>query len=202
MSPYQPPQSEMQPDTVPSANVSAVPKVFGILHLVFGGLGLVFGVIGIAGTVFKEKLEAMQFAAYPKEVREGMREAMQPLYETQKWDVLSAAGSLVLAVLLIVAGLKLVKYRTQGRKISNIYSGLSILHKLFGIAIVLLVKAPVMREVGEALERMSGQTDVNMGAMMGPFAIISGIATAVVMMVYPILSFFMLGKKQVRDSLR
>ena len=157
MSPYQSPQSEMQPDTVPSANVSAVPKVFGILHLVFGGLGLVLGVIGLASLAFKDKMEKMQFAAYPEEVREGMKEAMQPIYEAQKWDVVSAVGSMILAVLLIIAGLKLIKYRSQGRKISNIYSGLSILHKLFGLVILLLVKAPLMKEVGESMERMGGR---------------------------------------------
>jgi hypothetical protein len=38
--------------------------------------------------------------------------------------------------------------------------------------------------------------------MMGPIVIISGIVMAIVMMVYPILSFFLLSKKQARDSLR
>ncbi|MEJ6570834.1 MAG: hypothetical protein QNL01_00275 [Akkermansiaceae bacterium] len=206
MSPYQPPQaqmeSQMESDTVPPANISAVPKVIGILHLVFGGIGLVMGVIGIASAAFKEKLEEMQFASYPEEVREGMRGAMQPIYETQKWDMISGVGSLILAVLLIVAGLKLVKYRRQGRKISNIYSALSIGHKLFTIGIVIFIKSPVMKKVGESLEKMSGQSDMNMGTMMGPIVIISGIVMAIVMMVYPILSFFLLSKKQARDSLR
>lgn len=202
MSPYQSPQAQMEPDAVQSTNISAVPKVIGILHLVFGGIGIVMGVIGMVSAVFKEQIEEMQFSTYPEEVREGMREAMQPIYETQKWDVISGVGSLILAVLLIIAGLKLIKYRRQGRKVSNIYSGLSIVHKLFAIGIVIFVKAPVMKEVGASLEEMSGQSEVSMGAMMGPVAIISGIVMAVVMMVYPILSFLLLSKKQARDSLR
>ncbi|MBT8043807.1 MAG: hypothetical protein KJO79_02555 [Verrucomicrobiae bacterium] len=202
MSPYQPPQAEMPDDTAPSANTSVVPKVFGILHLVFGGLGLLFGVIGLVSLAFQDKLQEIQFSTYPENVRDGMQDAMQPLYEAQQWDIASSVGSLILAVLLIVAGLKLVRYRKQGRKISNIYSALSIVHKLFAIGIVVFVKAPAMRQVGESIENLGGQSDVSMGAIMGPMAIITGIATAVIMMVYPILSFFMLGKKQVSESLK
>lgn len=201
MSPYQPPQTEMAPGTVQSANVSVIPKVFGILHLVFGGLGVVMAVIGLGATAFQGKLQEMQFSTYPEEVRGDMMEAMQPLYATQKWDIISAVGSLILAILLIVAGLKLVKYRQQGRKLSNIYSGLSIAHKLFAIGVVLLLKAPVMKQVGESMNQMSGQSDIDMGAIMGPFAVATGILSALVMMVYPILSFFLLSKKQARDSL-
>ncbi len=36
MSPYQPPEAEMQASDAVSANTSGIPKVFGILHLVFG----------------------------------------------------------------------------------------------------------------------------------------------------------------------
>ncbi len=192
----------MPQETVQAANVSVVPKVFGILHLVFGGLGVVFGIFGMVNLWFSESYAGKQYSSYPEEMRGEMEALMEPMYEVQVWDIVSSVGSMVLAVLLIVSGVMLVKYRRLGRKISNIYSGLSVVHKLFGIAVVALVKAPAMREVGESLDRMGGGTGVDVGGVMGPAVLVVGVISALVMMVYPVLSFFMLGKKQARESLR
>ncbi len=109
MSPYQPPQAEMPQKTVQAANVSVVPKVFGILHLVFGGLGLAFEGIGVVGLLGGG------------------------LGDVEVWDVVFSVGPLVLSVLLVVSGVMLVQYRRLGRQISNVYSGLSVMLKLFGV---------------------------------------------------------------------
>ncbi|MFK7912084.1 MAG: hypothetical protein AB8F34_16010 [Akkermansiaceae bacterium] len=201
MSPYQPPESGMQSSEVASATQSGIPKVFGILHLVFGGLGLVFGLFAIVSALFTEQMQKMQFATYSDELKEKMMEAMQPVYETQKWDLASSCFSLVLATIMIVAGIKLVKYRRQGLKISNIYSALSVVHKLAAVGIVLAVKAPAMKQVGERLEDIGGAETAAMSSMIGPIAIVTGIVTAVLMAVYPILCYFLLNKKQSKDSL-
>jgi len=180
---------------------SAVPKVFGILHLVFGGIGLVMYLFGLVMMVFRNRLQEMQFASYPEEIREQMKEAMQPMYATQSWDVVSSVGSLILAVFLLVAGFHLVKYRRKGLKVSNVYSVLSILHKLFAVAVVVFIKMPMMEEVRESLENIHGGSSAAMAAAMGPFAMIMGVLMVVLMMVYPVLSYIMLNKKQVKDSL-
>lgn len=191
----------MQASEAAIATTSGIPKVFGILHLVFGGLGLLFGLFAVVSALFTEQMQKMQFATYPDGVRERMMEAMQPVYETQKWDLASSCFSLVLAVLMIVAGLKLVKYRRQGLKISNVYSLLSVLHKLAAVGIVIGVKAPAMKQVGEKLEEIGGTESAAMSTMIGPVAIIIGILTAVVMAIYPVLSYFLLNKGQSKDSL-
>ena len=122
MSPYQPPEAEMQVNEVVSANKSAIPKVFGILHLVFGGIGVLYGLYAIVSAIFSDQLQEFSFATYPDESKDAMMEAMQPLYDTQVWDLASSCFSMVLAVLLILAGFKLVKYNRKGLKISNLYS--------------------------------------------------------------------------------
>lgn len=191
----------MQANEAMSANTSGIPKVFGILHLVFGGLGIVLGLFSVVSVLFAGQVKKMQFATYPDDVKEQMIEAMQPVYDTQKWDMLSAGFSVVLAVIMIVAGLKLVKYRRQGLKISNIYSALSVLHKFGAVIIVLMIKAPAMREVGEKLDRIGDVQSSGMSTMIGPAAIILGIAGAVIMVIYPVLCYFLLNKKQSKDSL-
>ncbi len=191
----------MQASDAVSANTSGIPKVFGILNLVFGGLGLVFGLFAVVSAAFTDQVQKMQFATYPDEIKDQMMEAMQPVYETQKWDLISSCFSIILAVIMIVAGLKLVKYRREGLKISNIYSGLSVLHKLAAIGIVLAIKAPAMKEVGERLEKVGGEQASAMSMMLGPVAIAAGVGTAVVMAIYPVLSYFLLNKKQSKASL-
>ena len=191
----------MQASEIVSANTSGIPKVFGILHLVFGGLGLVVGLFAIGSAMFSSQMQKMQFATYSDEKRDQMMEAMQPVYDTQQWDLISSGFTIVLAVIMIVAGLKLVKYRRQGLKISNIYSALSVFHKLAVVAMVLLIKAPAMKEVGERLEQIGGEQSSAMSTMIGPFTIIIGIASAVIMAIYPVLSYFLLNKKQSKDSL-
>ena len=201
MSPYQPPESEMRADDVVSANRSSIPKVFGILHLVFGVLGLLFGLFAVVSAMFSKKMQEMQFATYPDEIKGQMVEAMQPLYDTQSWDFASSCFSLVLAVIMIVAGLQLVRYRSKGLKVSNFYSLLSVLHKLASIGIVVGVKAPAMKEVGDRLDEIGGADSAAMASMIGPLALVAGIGGAIVMVVYPILCYFLLNKKQSKDSL-
>jgi len=202
MSPYQPPETKMESAEVVQAQVTGVPRVFGILHLIFGGLGLAMGGVSLVMFFFKSGIQEMQFEAYPENVREGMKAAMQPLYETQKWDVISTFGSMILAVFLIVAGLKLVRYQKQGLKVSNFYSVLSLLHKLFAVLIVVFIKAPVMKRVGESIDRISGEQSAVMGLVMGPLAIGGAVLGVLLMAVYPVLSYVMLNKKASRESLR
>ena len=101
MSPYQAPTSDTQGNEPMNEGTSPIPKVFGILHLVFGGLGIVFGLFAIVGAAFTDKIQELQYSGYPDEMRDRMMSAMQPVYETQKWDVISSFFSIVLAVLMV-----------------------------------------------------------------------------------------------------
>ena len=201
MSPYQAPTSDTKGNEPMDLGKSPIPKVFGILHLVFGGLGIVFGLFAIVGAAFTDKIQELQYSGYPDEMRDRMMSAMQPVYETQKWDVISSCFSIVLAVLMIFAGLKLVKYRRRGLKISNIYSALSVIHKLIAIGIVVVIKNPAMQEVSKRLEEIGGEQASAMDMMTWPVAVVIGVGTAIVMSIYPILSFFLLNRVRSRGSL-
>jgi len=89
-------------------------KVFGILHLVFGGLGILYSFFNTVSLFFQKKIASLQGTGLPPEEAKDMQEAYLKLHEKLfPVTLLSHLLGLILAILLIIAGLALVKLKAN-----------------------------------------------------------------------------------------
>src|SRR4051812_43219532 len=112
-SPYIPPAISLSMPPYPPVQVPGRVKVFGILHLVFAGLGVVTLAFSAAAQGFSRSMYAAQeraggAQAEQAKISRAMTESMQGLTFFQY----GVSG--ILAVLLLVAGIGLLKSRQGG----------------------------------------------------------------------------------------
>ena len=110
----------VEPGEIPHPT-SAWPKVIGVITIVFGALGiLVYGCGGLIGNVI---VVALSGAAQSGGAIDPVNAAqMDVLRQYMPWTILSGLGSLALGVLLLVAGIGLLRRRSWSRKASVVWS--------------------------------------------------------------------------------
>lgn len=195
-SPYLPPASA--PPLMPSHGSPMEPsavRVFGILHLILGGIGILFGI----WCFFADQMNSMFIDAgtpgYDAQLR---------YMEEVKWvTILTGVFILVLAGLLIVAGIKLVRSRPDGVAWSNRYAWASIATKLVSLVISVAVLLPAMhRMMGGMMPPPSGMPPASAAAFSNFMQIVmsvSAVATPVISCIYPGLALFFLNRPQVKE---
>lgn len=165
-SPYQAPLPQ-GPPYIPQAMVGEPPavKVFGILHLVLAGVGSISAIwglfIAIIGNPFMKLMPSTPEMKAHLEAQEALQAQMLPL------TITSSIISLLVAVPMIIAGVKLLKKRKDGLKWSNIYAWSSIAAKMITLVLTATIAAPAMKEMSEGLMKSSGAPSAAAGAMSG-----------------------------------
>jgi hypothetical protein len=128
--------------------------VFAILNIIFGVLGL-FGVVAGAGLqlampALKQSLpKPPPGKDNPPDTMEIMEKVEQrvPSYKAVQWGLMGLG--LVLSLILLVAGIRLLKMDPLGRWLSVAYSLLRILTELGGLVYTIAVINPVIEEIME-----------------------------------------------------
>jgi len=197
-SPYQPPSAVAPPPlAMPSAEPASI-KVFGILHLVLGGLGILTGLWGVVSSVFSSSFVGIGVPA--GEETEVLLEAQRAYMEEITWvGVLGSVFTLVLAGLLIVAGLGLVRKRPAGLRWSNRYAWTSIATKLVNMVLAVLVTVPAVNRMLDAMMADSGAGADSIGTVMRVTTTVGSLAGPLVMMSYPIVTLVLLNRRPVRE---
>lgn len=114
-------------------------RVFGILHLILAGVGILFGI---------SSLFARQTNAFFIRSGNPAYEAQLRYVEEVHWvSVMTGVFMLVLAALLLVAGIKLVRSRPDGVAWSNRYAWTSIATKVISLVVTVAVLLPAMRRM-------------------------------------------------------
>ncbi|WP_411846539.1 hypothetical protein AAFN60_02695 [Roseibacillus persicicus] len=194
--PYESPQPELGGVSV----IEPAPiKVFGILHLVFGGIGI-FGVLMSGGQLlFREAMMKASSAGDP-----AMAEIQRRLYEsTFMTTIIGLAITLVVTVMIMRAGLKLVKKKRDAVSASTLYSYVSIGAKILTIILTMTMTLPAMNAVLDELASKgpgSSQAATMLSTMKVTMAL-SGIGTPLLMSIYPVLCLVLLKKKPVQSYL-
>lgn len=196
VSPYQAPSLQGPPELppVPLFEPAAV-KVFGILHLVFAGLGIIGGiwnlVIGIIGNPL-QGLTGDPGGANPQyQAQFDLQEKLTPMTLT------NGILSLLVAVPMIIAGIKLLKKRGSGLKWSNIYAISSLFAKAVNAVFTLVIYVPAMHEMTRTIvgsSRAPGGFSEIMSASIAGGALIG----IVISCVYPGLTLFLLNRPSTR----
>jgi hypothetical protein len=194
-SPYLPPASP--PPPLPGGSVpepSAV-KVFGILHLILAGLGLLFGI----WSLFAKQTNTL----FMNPGTPGYEAQLRYMDEVLWVSVMTGVFLLVLAGMLLVAGLKLVRSRPDGVAWSHRYAWTSIATKMISLVIAVAVLLPaIQRMTGEMMpppSNMPPGSAETMTRMMNVFISVGTTAGPIISCLYPALALYFLSRPRVKE---
>jgi hypothetical protein len=119
-------------------------KVFGIMHILLAVYGFGASVLGVisafAGNLFYKFMPQTPELAKQMEMEAQMQDKMMVA------TVVAPVIYLVLAVLILIAGIKLLKKRRSGLMWSNRYAWTSLVGKVITLIITFLYTIPAMRD--------------------------------------------------------
>ncbi|BCX46849.1 hypothetical protein HAHE_07570 [Haloferula helveola] len=190
-SPYTPPQApEAAAPEFPDQPPPAI-KVFGIIHLVLAGLGVVSAIMAAVGMLFLGKLGSL--ASGPAGSSAGGEfDALQGYMAEIAWfSFLSTGFTLVLAALLLVAGIKLVKKRRNAVTWSNGYAWTSIVMKVASLVITVVFIMPAAARMNQAIGGDTQETLSNISTFFG----------SAVSFAYPVVALILLNRTPVKRYL-
>jgi hypothetical protein len=188
-------------------------KAFGIMHMVFGGLTVLMVVLGFA---LKPLMMGMYRGIAENAATEEERVQAEMQLKLQEdlagYNLGSYAVLLVLAIILVVAGLQLLQSKRRGQSLSILWSWLALAGTGVWFAISMVVILPKMTEImGPAMEQAfdgSGSTlseaemkqaaDTTNSVITVVF-VIAMVISALLSAVYPLISLVMLRKKEVGE---
>lgn len=188
----QPPS--MSPDDIEPGRL----RVFGVCHIVFGGLGLMNVAGGVAMQFFQESLSALIQSNGPDKVQEIQNEMYRDL-AVYTWITITM--SLIVGVLILLSGIGLVKRRQSSVLLSNMYALSSLIAKVVGIVLFLLVATPV---IGGAVNAMLAETNAALPGWVEGLQVfigVVGVLSFLLSTIYPLCALIMLNKSQVRQYL-
>ena len=199
-SPYQPPApqdlSSVPPPMPLPQGVPAAVSVFGILHLVFAAVGVLTGAWGLfvalAGNPFLKAGGGNQEIDRQIQMQEQMQANMGPT------AYVGGILTLLVAVPMIIAGIKLVKRRKSGRKWSNIYAFSSLGAKLVNLVLALIFVLPAMQSMSRGIMESTPDLPDSAANMMGGFMAAGAIGSVVISAFYPVLALILLNRKPVK----
>lgn len=205
-SPYEAPPTHMSPQPPPHVPDFLVPepgsiKVIGIMHLVIAAYGLFTTVFSVLGAlVFQGMSQRMLGGSLPGGVSSGAQETamLQYMNELKPFTYISCAFSFGLAVMLIMAGIGLLKSRESGRVLSIRYAWASVSTKVINLILAFAFIIPVTKRMTDALyQGLPG----GMGNMMGLVAQYSQVFTILISFTYPVVVLVLMKGEKVRQYL-
>jgi hypothetical protein len=123
---------------------------------------------------------------------------LQYMNELKPFTYVSLAFSFVLAVMLIIAGIGLLKSRDSGRQMSIRYAWASIITKLISLGFTIAIVIPATKRMTDTLyQGMPGTMSNTMGSVMQYSQVFSILVT----FTYPVIVLFMMKSEKVRQYL-
>lgn len=206
-SPYTAPHSSMMPQAPPNLAMDTVIepasiKVFGIFHLIIAGLGSIATIFGLVMLQFSNQFSKLMTMAPPGTSSGASSQQEQAvikyLGETRTYTYMTSGFSIILAVMLIIAGIGLLKKRESGRVMSIRYAWASIAAKVITLVMMLTFMMPATTRYNEAMFSSIGS---GMGSTMNLVTQISQLVGLAMTLIYPIVVLIMMHKEKVKTFL-
>ncbi len=182
-SPYATPQAQ-QPLTQQPVR-SSVPKVMGILHIVFAS----FGILGSLSAFFTASI----FKNIPLTGNQDADVFVSAMEKMLTYTYIDAGVKIILGVLLLISGIKLLKYQASGLKLSNMWA----YSRIIWAVIFAVISYSATIEFQQAMVANSpGAASIMKTA--GTFGLIIGI---LILCIYPVVSLILLNRPNVKKDL-
>jgi len=173
--------------------IPRIVTVFGVMHIVFAVIGLLSAAWALFSALAGNPFMKMQGAG--PEVQ-----AQLALEAKLMTPVMTHSGlAILIGLVMITAGIKLLKGRRDGLAWSNKYAYLSLLAKVANLVMAFVVVIPATREMmGDVMKGASGMP-ASATMMMEIFLIAGAVGEILVTALYPVLALVLLNRKGLRE---
>lgn len=191
-SPYQVSQSGMSapppPEAFPASR-SAIPKVFGIINIVYACLGGIWALFSL-GVVFLMKTVISKNAGELNEAGTFL-EAYDKLLV---YTYIDAGLKFVLAIILLVAGIGLLRRRMWAQKATLFWA----VFRIVAAVVMVAVTMGPSREFQETVNQASQDQQAEIQQMAQGVGSVVGV---IFLCIYPVLCLVFMSKKSTKDAL-
>ncbi|OYV06970.1 MAG: hypothetical protein CFE26_03425, partial [Verrucomicrobiales bacterium VVV1] len=163
------------------------------------GIGILGVAVGAIMLQFKEAMLRMQDKAGALQAQQA-NISRAVLEATNEVNWYGYGASVLLALLLIVAGIGLLKRKRAGLLWSNVYAWTSVTTKIGNILLFYLMVIPRLDKALADLNLSSPESKM-MASLMRNSTVASGILIPVLCCIYPVLVLILLNRESVRKSL-
>ena len=172
--PQMTPPGETQPPQEAPSKRAAWPTAIGVISIVWASLGLICTPLSMLGNKFNPEAKEMQ-------------DKFPDWYIT--YLTAGSLAGIALAILLLVAGICLLKRVRAARRLHVTYAGVSMVLAVVGLVIVITVLFPSLRE-----------SDMSKAAVIGGIA--GGIIGTAVGMAWPIFLLVWFSLRKIRQQVQ
>ena len=176
------------------------------MHIILGAIGVIGGIVAVGSQLAsKAILQALADGMGEEAGAEFIQLTMDYTNKLASISYFDLGARLLIAVLIIMAGVALLKGRRSAIKKSNLYSFVSIGLKVLMLVLILVVVAPATNEFYDAMAKIqesagTAQPEEMLGVQKAA-GTVGQLLTPLVSLVYPILVLIMLNRKPVKDWL-
>ena len=206
-SPYNAPQSYMS--NQPPAGMPMAPqmqrepgaiKTFGVLHLVIAGIGVLTLLYTLVTQLFADKL-VQSLSNLPGQSPDATAIQANYMRELHFFTWITSAFSLTLIIMLVMAGLALLKAKDLGRVLSLRYAWTSIAMKVMTIIFTIIWVVPATKRMTEQMYQGMKTVPGNMSSLMSSVAAYSTLISICFTFIYPIIVLVMMRNEKIKNYL-
>ena len=187
--PYQSPNVDptaYNPNLPLASAQSGVPKVFGILHIIYAVIGGCTGLLNLASPLLVKTAYAGVLE------KSGGNPALQAVIDKLVTiSMIDGASRLILAIILLIAGIQLLKRKASGAKLSKMWA---VIRMIIAVPLVYLT---VTTQV-ELMSVIANAASTNVSTASNGVGIGLGI---VILCIYPLVTLIFMSQATVKNSL-
>jgi hypothetical protein len=157
--------------------------------VIFGAYGALAGIWALVVIFFGNPMLKLMGNSPQVQIQTDMQSEMMP------YTIFGTVLSIILTILIINAGVLLLKKRKNALKWSNIYAYASIGMKIINLLISIVWIAPMTKEMMSTVS--AGSAGGTFGAF-GPVMIISMVVGFLVTLIYPVLTLVLLNRPPIK----
>jgi hypothetical protein len=167
------------------------PRVIGIIAIVFGGFGLVcsgWGMFGVA--IAKAMLKNVPNQG-------GQVEQIEAMDRMQPWVVGSSLVALFVAILLLVAGIMLVRRRAVARTLCMSWAGIKIIFAIVNTIVSFMMQPG---QIQSAPPQGAAAITTSMQTMEGPIVIFFQLINLAWALALPVFMLIWFNRTKIKDE--
>ncbi len=194
--------AEQAPGVTPPSDPAEVPPspstwptAIGVIAIVLGGVGTLGGCVGAFSPLLMGMIQSI--------VPEGKVTVLEGMMDWAVWLVAVSIVSMLIAVLLLVAGIGVIKRRAWGPKVALVWAGLKMIFVIVHSVASYLIQIAQFEAMQVAIandQNMSAGMGTFMGSMMqalGIFGVLIGVLWGWAL---PVFLFVWFARKKIRTE--